>query len=90
MRHLISCHRQAYRAIRFGYADAIIAEEARLLLTVLQLQDLRTAPLFLPGTSPMKVRFLSDARRDGFVIGEGAGILILEEYEHAKTAEQRY
>jgi len=74
---------EAFRAIKYGHADAIIAGGAEA--TIL--------PLAVAGFSNMKALSESedanaaslpfDARRGGFVMGEGSGIVVLEEYEHA-------
>lgn len=76
---------EAYRAIKHGYADAIIAGGA----------EASVHPLAISGFSNMKAlskvddlkaaSIPFDKRRQGFVLAEGAGIIILEEYEHAKA-----
>lgn len=74
---------EAYRAIKHGYADAIIcggSEAAVNPFTVAgfgQCQALSTADTKDTASIPF------DKRRKGFVLGEGAAALILEEYEHA-------
>lgn len=73
-----------YEAIKNGYADVMIAGGAEELHptqiaifdTLYATSQKNSAPTLTP--SPF------DAERDGLVIGEGAGTLILEEYEHAK------
>ena len=76
----------AYRLICEGYADAMLAgsAEASLLLECLagfaQLRALSTH-----NDAPEKASRPWDKARDGFVMGEGAGALVLEEYEHAKA-----
>jgi 3-oxoacyl-[acyl-carrier-protein] synthase II len=72
----------AMRAIQTGEADAMITGGAEATLTPLA----RAAFSSLGATSPSGISRPFDARRDGFVMGEGAGILILEA-EHA--AERR-
>lgn len=74
---------EAVRAIRHGYADAIISGGAEAAISepgvagFINMQALSTA------TDPNAASLPFDKRRAGFVIGEGAGALILEEYEHA-------
>ena len=76
----------AMRLIKEGYADMMLAgsAEAPLLLECLagfaQLRALSTH-----NDEPEKASRPWDKARDGFVMGEGAGALILEEYEHAKA-----
>ena len=76
----------AMRLIREGYADMMLAgsAEASLLLQCLagfaQLRALSTH-----NDEPEKASRPWDKARDGFVMGEGAGALVLEEYEHAKA-----
>jgi 3-oxoacyl-[acyl-carrier-protein] synthase II len=71
----------AMRAIQTGEADAMIAGGSEATLTPLA----RAAFSSLGATSPTGISRPFDARRDGFVMGEGAGILILEA-EHAARA----
>ncbi len=74
---------EAYRAIKHGYADAVIcggSEAAVNPFTIAgfgQCQALSTADTKDTASIPF------DKRRKGFVLGEGAAVLILEEYEHA-------
>ena len=76
----------AFRLILEGYADVMLAgsSEASLLLECLagfaQLRALSTH-----NDDPEKASRPWDKARDGFVMGEGAGALVLEEYEHAKA-----
>ncbi len=75
----------AYEAIRYGYQDVMIAGGAEeihptqigVFDTLYATSSKNNAPKLTP--SPF------DKNRDGLVIGEGAGTLILEEYEHAKS-----
>lgn len=74
---------EAFRAIKFGYADAIIAggSEASILPAGVVGFDNMLALHILDNPKEASIPF--DKRRSGFVMGEGAGALILEEYEHA-------
>ena len=76
---------EAYRAIRHGYADAIIAggtEAARIPIGIAGLCNARTLSR---SADPDYASIPFNSRRDGFVLGEGAAVLVLEEYEHAKA-----
>lgn len=74
---------EALRAIRHGYLDAVITggSEAPInecgVAGFINMQALSTAETADTASLPF------DSRRCGFVIGEGAGALVLEEYEHA-------
>ncbi len=76
---------EAYRAIRFGYADAIIAGGAEATITPLAVAGFTSCQALSLAEDPEEASLPFDKRRQGFVIGEGAGILVLEEYQHAKT-----
>ena len=74
---------EAYRAIRYGYADAIIAGGAEATITPLAMAGFINCQALSLAEDPAEASLPFDARRKGFVMGEGAGILVLEEYEHA-------
>ncbi len=75
---------EAYRAVRFGYADAIIAGGTEAAINGLAIAGFTNSTALSTRNVPNDSSIPFDARRDGFVIGEGAAIVILEEYEHAK------
>lgn len=74
---------EAYRAIRYGYADAIIAGGAEAAVSPLAIGGFANSKALSPAEDPTQASLPFDARRQGFVIAEGAGIIVLEEYEHA-------
>ena len=74
---------EAYRAIKSGYADAIIAGGTEAAVTPLAIGGFSNSKALSPAEDPMAASLPFDARRQGFVIAEGAGVVILEEYEHA-------
>ncbi|OQA89073.1 MAG: 3-oxoacyl-(acyl-carrier-protein) synthase 2 [Bacteroidetes bacterium ADurb.Bin234] len=76
---------EAYRAIKHGYADAIIAGGTEASITPLAVGGFGNAKALSRSLDPLSASIPFDKRRQGFVIGEGAGVLILEEYEHAKA-----
>ena len=75
---------EAFRAIKFGYADAIIAGGAEAAVCPLAIAGFTNCMALSTTNDPLNSSIPFDKRRDGFVMGEGAGIIILEEYEHAK------
>jgi 3-oxoacyl-[acyl-carrier-protein] synthase II len=71
--------------IRHGYADAIIAGGSEAVITPLALAGFSSMrALSTRNDEPERASRPWDKDRDGFVMGEGAGIVMLEEFEHAK------
>ena len=76
---------EAFRAIKFGYADAIIAGGSEATVHPLAISGFANSKALDRNNDPQNASLPFDKRRSGFALGEGAGILILEEYEHAKA-----
>lgn len=76
---------EAFHAIKDGYADAIIAGGAEAVVAPLTIAGFQNMKALSTNPDPKEASRPFDKNRDGFVMGEGAGILVLEEYEHAKA-----
>jgi 3-oxoacyl-[acyl-carrier-protein] synthase II len=74
---------EAYRAIRHDYADAIITGGSEATVEPVGVAGFTNMTALSVATDPDAASLPFDKRRSGFVMGEGSGILILEEYEHA-------
>ncbi len=74
---------EALRAIRHGYADAMITGGAEAAITECGVAGFINMQALSVSQDPDAASLPFDKRRAGFVIGEGAAALILEEYEHA-------
>ncbi|MBD2464420.1 beta-ketoacyl-ACP synthase II [Oscillatoria sp. FACHB-1407] len=75
---------EAFRLIQHGYAKAMICGGTEAAITPLSIAGFATArALSTRNTEPARASRPFDRDRDGFVMGEGSGILILEELEHA-------
>jgi len=76
---------EAFRAIRRGEADAMIAGGAEAPICRIGLASFAAMRALSLQTDPSQGSRPFDRRRDGFVMGEGAGMLVLEAWEHAKA-----
>ena len=76
---------EAVRAIRHGYTDAAISGGAEASIVPVGVAGFINMQALSTSDDPNAASLPFDARRGGFVIGEGAAALILEEYEHAKA-----
>ena len=76
---------EAFRAIKHGYADAIIAGGAEAVVNPLAIAGFANAKALSKAENPKYASLPFNKNRGGFVLSEGAAILILEEYEHAKA-----
>lgn len=74
---------EAYRAIKHGYADAILAGGAEAAVVPLAIAGFTNCKALTEESDPMRASLPFDIRRKGFVLGEGAAIIVLEEYQHA-------
>ena len=74
---------EAFRAIKHGYADAIITGGAEATVNPLAIGGFANIKALSTTENPEEACRPFDARRNGFVMAEGAGIMVLEEYEHA-------
>ena len=74
---------EAFHAISQGYADAIIAGGCEATIIPLAIAGFTNCMALSQTTDPDNASIPFDKRRNGFVMGEGAGILVLEEYGHA-------
>jgi 3-oxoacyl-[acyl-carrier-protein] synthase II len=84
------CIGEAGKSIRYGEADVMIAGGAEATVTELAMGGFCSArALSTRNDDPAGASRPWDAERDGFVLGEGAGALVLEEYEHARARGAR-
>ncbi len=75
----------AFEIIRRGDADAMITGGAESPITNMAIAGFQASRALSTNPDPNTASRPFDKNRDGFVIGEGAGALVLEEYEHAKA-----
>ena len=75
---------EALRLIRHGYADAMVAGGAEATVNALAAAGFSNMQALSPSEDPNAASLPFDVRRVGFVMGEGASVLVLEELEHAK------
>lgn len=76
---------EAFHKIRDGYEDIIVAGGSEAAITPLAIAGFMSMRALCEGDNKERASIPFDKERHGFVMGEGAGILILEEYEHAKA-----
>ena len=74
---------EAFRAIRHGYADAIIAGGSEAAIIPLGIAGFANAKALSRAEDPKYASLPFNKNRGGFVMAEGAAMLVLEEYEHA-------
>ena len=75
---------EAYRNLKHGYSDMIIAGGAESCITHLAIASFNALTALSKSEDPLRASIPFDKERNGFILGEGAGILILETLEHAK------
>ncbi len=84
------CIGEAGKSIRYGEADVMIAGGAEAVITELAVGGFASArALSTRNDDPATASRPWDKERDGFVLGEGAGAVVLEEYEHARARGAR-
>lgn len=74
---------EAYRAIKHGYVKAVISGGSEAAIVPMGIAGFGNALALSTSQDKNAASLPFDKRREGFVMGEGAGALILEEYEHA-------
>lgn len=75
---------EGFRSVQYGEADVMIAGGAEAAITELGVAGFTNMTALSFATDPLKASIPFDINRSGFVMGEGAGILVLEELGHAK------
>ena len=76
---------EAFHAIKAGYADAVIAGGSEAAICPLAIGGFTNCMALSTAEDPLAASLPFDKRRGGFVMGEGAGVLVLESEEHARA-----
>lgn len=76
---------EAFRAIQYGELDACVAGGTEGAVTPMGIAGFTALTALSDSTDPARCSIPFDKDRSGFVMGEGAGIVVLEELEHAKA-----
>jgi 3-oxoacyl-[acyl-carrier-protein] synthase II len=79
----------AFKSIQHGDADVMITGGTEAAITPMGLSGFQNMKALSRNAEPTKASRPFDADRDGFVLSEGAGILVIEELEHAKSRGAR-
>lgn len=79
----------AFRAIQYGDADVILAGGTESAITPIGVSGFSALTALTTAEDPMRASIPFDKDRSGFVIGEGAGVVVLEELEHARKRGAR-
>jgi len=80
---------EAYRQIRHGYLDAVITGGSEASVNPIAIAGFTNCMALSEVNEPLKSSLPFDLNRKGFVLGEGAAVLVLENYEHAKARGAR-
>jgi 3-oxoacyl-[acyl-carrier-protein] synthase II len=75
---------EAFRSIQYGEADVMVAGGTEASITPIGVAGFTALTALSTSEDPMRASIPFDAERNGFVMGEGAGIVILESLEHAQ------
>ena len=78
-----NCIGEAFRAIKHGYNDVILAGGTEASITGIGVAGFTNLTALSTNSEPSKASRPFDKNRDGFVMGEGSGVLVLEDLEHA-------
>lgn len=76
---------EAYRTIQYGEADAMVAGGAEASICPIGMSGFASLTALSDSNDPKRCSIPFDKERSGFVMGEGAGVVVLEELEHAKA-----
>ena len=80
---------EAFHHIRDGYAEMMLCGGAEASITPLGIGGFTALKALNETKDPSRASIPFDKERSGFVMGEGAGMLVLEEYEHAKDRKAK-
>ena len=83
------CIGDAYRAIQYGDAEVMLAGGTESAITPVGVAGFTNLTALSTSEDPYRASIPFDKERGGFVIGEGAGVVVLEELEHAKARNAR-
>ena len=76
---------EAFRSIQYGEADVMLAGGTENAITPIGVGGFTALTALFTSNNPERCSIPFDKDRDGFVIGDGAGVVVLEELEHAKA-----
>lgn len=76
---------EAFRSIQYGEADVMVAGGTEASITPIGVAGFTALTALSTSEDPMRASIPFDAERNGFVMGEGAGIVVLESLEHAQA-----
>lgn len=84
-----NCIGEAFRSIQYGEADVMVAGGTEASITPIGVAGFTSLTALSTNPDPMTASRPFDENRDGFVMGEGAGVVILESLEHAQKRGAR-